>query len=414
MGAVWLAEHLTLNLQVAVKVIDPQVADFPNAVPRFLREARALAALRSPYIVQVSDFGSEDELVYLVMELLEGRTLGQRLKVEGKLSPAETLRVLRDVCKAMSHAHERGIIHRDLKPENIFLCDQSREHVTKVIDFGIAKPTASDARAEGNTETGAGAFLGTPSYMSPEQCRGLRQIDARTDLWALGAIAHECLTGKRLFAGELVGDLVVRICTGELPLQSTAALLPAGFEGWLRKAMAPLPEQRFGSAAELFEALTTVLDGAAAPSRSVDSAETISSLAPPAPVSSVSSNSVSPLTRVSPSSPAAGRRAAVLLAAGAIALVSALVAVLGKRVPDTAVATAPGPATAGQGSGDAGALAAPPPAQPAQPEAAAPAPPPSASQPAFQPAAVQRHAAPPRRSPKPEPPAQLDELRRRR
>jgi serine/threonine-protein kinase len=226
-----------------------------------MREARALAALHSPYIVQVIDFGSQADIVYLVMELLEGKTLGQRLKTQGKLSPTETHRILGDVCKAMSHAHDRGIIHRDLKPENIFLCDESREHVTKVLDFGIAKPRGLES--VGEADTSAGAFLGTPSYMSPEQCRG-EPIDPRSDLWAIGAIAYECLTGEKLFGGGVLG-IVVRICNGELELPADAASLPSGFVPWLRKALAPDPGERFPSAAELFAALAPVLGGAPRP-----------------------------------------------------------------------------------------------------------------------------------------------------
>jgi len=272
MGSVWKAEHLTLGSEVAVKIIDPRVASRELGVTRFLREAQALAALRSPHIVQVSDFGSEGDIVYLVMELLEGRTLGQRLKAEGKLSAHETNRILSQVCKAMSHAHARGIVHRDLKPDNIFLCDASREYVTKVVDFGIAKSLANAAASETGTE--AGSFLGTPSYMSPEQCRDVRNLDPRSDLWALGAIAYECLLGKRLFQGEVIGDLVVRICTEALPVEFTADQLP-GFDDWLHKAMARNPNERFQSAGEFSRALAAALDTASESARSVDSAETL-------------------------------------------------------------------------------------------------------------------------------------------
>jgi serine/threonine protein kinase len=272
MGSVWRAEHLALNSEVAVKIIDPRVAEVDMGLPRFLREARALATLHSPHIVQVIDFGAHGETAYLVMELLEGRTLGQRLKSGGKLSAGETCRILRDVCKAMSHAHDRGIVHRDLKPDNIFLCDASREHVVKVLDFGIAK--AAEVGATSNIDTGAGGFLGTPSYMSPEQCRGLK-VDKRSDLWALGAIAYECLAGKRLFPGEVVGEIVLRICAEELPDFSELAFLPPAFGAWLRRALARDPGERFQSAAQLFEALTSALDGATHAAGGVDSAETL-------------------------------------------------------------------------------------------------------------------------------------------
>jgi eukaryotic-like serine/threonine-protein kinase len=284
MGSVWKAEHLALGSEVAVKIIDPRIASRDMGVPRFLREARALAALRSPYIVQVIDFGSDGDIVYLVMELLEGRTLGQRLKTEGKLSPAETNRILAQVCRAMSHAHERGIVHRDLKPDNVFLCDQSREHVTKVVDFGIAKPMGGVAASVTGTE--AGVFLGTPSYMSPEQCIGSKGMDHRSDLWALGAIAYECLVGKRLFDGDVIGELVVRICTEALPVSSTSSQLPAGFDVWLNKAMARSPADRFQSATELALALGAVLASVDESQPGVDSARTLHDERAPTPSAS--------------------------------------------------------------------------------------------------------------------------------
>jgi eukaryotic-like serine/threonine-protein kinase len=336
MGSVWRAEHLVLSLPVAIKIIDPQVADRGSGVTRFLREARALAALRSPHIVQVTDFGSQGEVVYLVMELLEGRTLGQRLKAEGRLSPAETLRILRDVCNAMRHAHERGIVHRDLKPDNLFLCDQSREHVTKVIDFGIARPQVLDAGS--NTDTGSGGFLGTPSYMSPEQCRGLQTVDQRSDLWALGAIAYECLRGQRLFVGDPVGDVVVRICTGELPLPADTSALPSGFVDWLRKAMAPDPARRFQSASELGAALTVVLERAQEPSPGVDSADTLTAMPTPEPLGRASSTlSQASLAQVSPPPSVPGSsgrsRSPIAIAAGSLGILAlfAGVALLGSR-----------------------------------------------------------------------------------
>jgi eukaryotic-like serine/threonine-protein kinase len=331
MGSVWRAEHLTLRSEVAVKIIDPTIASHELGLPRFLREARALAALHSPYIVQVIDFGTIEDVAYLVMELLEGQTLGQRLKTEGKLSAAETHRILGDVCKAMAHAHDRGIVHRDLKPDNIFLCDESREHVTKVLDFGIAKPTAVDMAS--NVDTGDGAFLGTPSYMSPEQCRGMK-IDQRTDLWALGAIAYECLLGKRLFAGDAVGDVIVRVCSGELPFDPSSTRLPPGFAAWLQKAMARDPAERFQTAPQLFSALSAVLDGAPRPSLGLDSAETLSDGTAPASTqvlepggasSTLASGSLEKTARRTGERKRAPSR---LMAGGAIALLSITAAAL--------------------------------------------------------------------------------------
>ncbi len=260
MGSVWKAEHLLLHSQVAIKIIDPDVARLEFNLARFLREAKTLATLRSPNVVQVLDFGSDADTPYLVMELLEGQTLGRRLTERGRLSLIETSRVMNDVCTAMSLVHEQGLIHRDLKPENIFLCDNGEQLVTKVVDFGIAKSLRGDMSASMKTRTGH--MLGTPSYMSPEQCRGLKDIDHRADLWALGVITYECLVGKVPFEGEVLGDLLLRICMDPLPIPSRNVLdvdvkgaLPAAYDAWFAKAVARDRAERYQSAAELASSL---------------------------------------------------------------------------------------------------------------------------------------------------------------
>jgi serine/threonine-protein kinase len=254
MGSVWKAEHLVLRSHVAIKIIDPDAARFEFNLARFLREAKTLASLRSPNVVQVLDFGSDVETPYLVMELLEGQTLGRRLTRQGRLSLSETSRVLEDVCAAMALVHEQGLIHRDLKPENIFLCDTGEELVTKIVDFGIAKSLRPEMSS---MKTRTGHMLGTPSYMSPEQCRGLKDIDHRADLWALGVIAYECIVGKVPFEGEVLGDLLLRICMDPLPVPSRLAngVLPSGFDAWFAKAVARNREVRFQSALELSASL---------------------------------------------------------------------------------------------------------------------------------------------------------------
>src|SRR5262249_22596563 len=141
MGSVWMAEHLTLKSPVAVKLIDPEIATNPDAVARFLREARAAAALRSPHVVQILDYGADGAAPYIAMELLEGESLGQRLLRLGRLSPAETSRIMTHVARAIGRAHDAGIVHRDLKPENVFVVKNDEEEIAKVLDFGIAKST---------------------------------------------------------------------------------------------------------------------------------------------------------------------------------------------------------------------------------------------------------------------------------
>jgi eukaryotic-like serine/threonine-protein kinase len=255
MGSVWKAEHLVLHSQVAIKIIDPEVARLEFNLARFLREAKTLASLRSPHVVQVLDFGSDADTPYLVMELLQGQTLGRRLSDQGRLSLGEMSRIMKDVCAAMALVHEQGLIHRDLKPENIFLCGVGEQQITKIVDFGIAKSLRGDMSASMKTRTGH--MLGTPSYMSPEQCRGLKDIDHRADLWALGVIVYECLSGKVPFEGEVLGDLLLRICMDPLPVpsQKVQGALPSGFDGWFAKAVARDRAERFQSAHELSVAL---------------------------------------------------------------------------------------------------------------------------------------------------------------
>jgi serine/threonine protein kinase len=193
---------LRLAAPVAVKLIDPEIAKDAGAKERFMREAHAAAALRSPHVVQIIDYAVEDDLPFIVMELLEGENLAQRLKRAGKLSPLETARLLSHVARAVGKAHEVGIVHRDLKPENVFIVHNEDEEVAKVLDFGVAKVESGGFVASG-ARTRTGSLLGTPYYMSPEQVQGNKEVDHRSDLWALGVIAFEALTGRKPFQSDL-------------------------------------------------------------------------------------------------------------------------------------------------------------------------------------------------------------------
>ncbi|HEY7374374.1 MAG TPA: serine/threonine-protein kinase [Polyangia bacterium] len=248
MGAVWLAHHLTLQSPVAIKLIEPQIAANPEALARFMREARAAAALRSPHVVQILDHGVDGETPYIAMELLEGETLAARLRKVGRLSPADTARILTHTARAVSRAHEVGVVHRDLKPDNIFLIENEEEELAKVLDFGIAKSTIVGFGVSAIAETRTGALMGTLHYMSPEQAEGAKTVDFRTDIWAMGVIAFECLVGRRPFEGETVGTLVLEICTRPLPVPSKLGTVPAGFDAWFARACAREPAARFGSA----------------------------------------------------------------------------------------------------------------------------------------------------------------------
>jgi serine/threonine-protein kinase len=251
MGSVWRADDLTLDSQVAVKLIDPNIASSTEALGRFKREAQAAAALRSVHVVQILDHGFdlENGLPFIAMELLEGESLAARLTRLNRLPAMDTADILSQVARALTRAHEKGIVHRDLKPDNIFLVREGESEIAKVLDFGIAKRTGA-LGSTGGVKTNTGAMLGTPYYMSPEQALGQSTIDHRTDIWSLGIIAYECVTGLRPFDKETLGALLMAICNEALPVPSTVAPVPAGFDAWFAKVAARRPEERFASAAE--------------------------------------------------------------------------------------------------------------------------------------------------------------------
>lgn len=257
MGTIWRAQHLVLNAPVAVKVIDRTVIPDEETLSRFMREAQSAAALRSPHVVQILDYGIDGKVPFMAMELLEGENLAQRIKRVKRLTPTDTARILSHIGRAISRAHEAGIVHRDLKPENVFLVKNEDEEIAKVLDFGVAK-IERHALEEG-TRTRTGSILGTPFYMSPEQAQGNRTVDSRTDLWAMGVIAFECLTGKRPFYSDGLGDLVLAICVRDIPQPSSIASVPIGFDAWWNRAVARDPEKRFQTARELTDALRDAL-----------------------------------------------------------------------------------------------------------------------------------------------------------
>jgi serine/threonine protein kinase len=259
MGSVWEGRHTSLGTRVAIKFIDQEYAESEEACARFVTEARAAATIQSKHAIQIYDHGVGDGgRPYIVMELLEGEPLDKRIERVGTLSLRETARIIGHVCRALQRAHDAGIIHRDLKPENIFLVrtPDDDDEIAKVLDFGIAKIKAAPGEEGLSSSTKTGAVLGTPYYMSPEQARGLRNIDHRSDLWSLGVIAHKCVTGVLPFEGESVGDLLVKICTSPLPTPSvTMPGLPASFDAWFFRALEREPARRFGRASELSEHL---------------------------------------------------------------------------------------------------------------------------------------------------------------
>jgi serine/threonine protein kinase len=262
MGSVWRAEHLGLNAPVAVKLLNlVQFEGASDALARFHREARSAAAIRSPHVVQILDHGVDATfgVPFIVMELMEGESLANRLTRCGRIPPAEVGRVFAHVARALSRAHEAGIVHRDLKPDNVFLVLNEDEEVAKVLDFGIAKAQAHALGSDSNTRTGA--IMGTAYYMSPEQISGTKNVDFRTDLWAMGVMACECLTGRRPFEAESIGGITLKICIEPVPLPSSLGPVPPGFDDWFSKIVHRDPAERFPSARAAADALRQLCTG---------------------------------------------------------------------------------------------------------------------------------------------------------
>ncbi len=298
-ASVWVAEHLALTTQVAVKLIDPDLAKREDARERFRREATAAAQLRSAHVVQMLDHGIDGVQPFIVMELLDGEDLFERLDKRGRLTLRETSRIVTQVARALSRAHAAGIVHRDLKPENVFLVTNEDEEIVKVFDFGVAK--ISDPQKAVMQKTSVGQLIGTPHYMSPEQVKGTGEVDFRADLWALGVITFQCVTGHLPFDAEGVGDLLIKITIGDMPVPSKVLPgLPAAFDAWFAKACNRDANLRFESAREMSEALARAVRGAPeAPGMASIPRPKAGPLAPSAPARG---STESPFSKPSPAS----------------------------------------------------------------------------------------------------------------
>src|SRR5262245_378918 len=214
MGTVYEALNTTINKRVAMKFVDAEVARNKDAAARFQREAEAASAVESAHIVEIFDSGTTDDgTPYIVMELLRGEDLGHRIKRCGRLDVKEALHITAQILRGLNRAHQAGIIHRDLKPDNIFLVDRDDDSsFAKILDFGISKVNRSAEGTPVHTLTRQGTVLGTPFYMSPEQAQALSDIDDRTDLWSVGAILYECLSGRVPHNGATYEQVIVNIC----------------------------------------------------------------------------------------------------------------------------------------------------------------------------------------------------------
>jgi serine/threonine-protein kinase len=258
MGSVHLAEHVGLHTQVAVKFLHIELSGQEEAVRRFEQEARVAASIRHPNIIQVFDVGfSEGGDPFLVMEYLEGESLATLLKRAGPLDLAATCGVMEPALLALQAAHRKGIIHRDLKPENVFLVHQPDQPPTvKLIDFGLSKITTG---VVDQLRTQTGSVMGTPAYMSPEQARGATNLDHRTDLYSLGTILFEMLTGGSPYSGANFNEFFANLLTEEpRGPRDVYPAFPVEAEPMVRKAIRKHPDERFQSATEMLEALANL------------------------------------------------------------------------------------------------------------------------------------------------------------
>jgi serine/threonine-protein kinase len=248
MGIVYLAEHPEIGRKVAVKVLHRDFARDQQVLGRFLNEARAANAIRHPNIIEILDSGAlADQTPFLVMELLEGESLAARIRRTERLAVRDAVDFAYQTASALSAAHGKGIVHRDLKPDNLFIVpdphEADRERI-KVLDFGIAKLQQSSPGDSVKTRTGT--LMGTPIYMSPEQCRGVRTVDHRTDIYSLGVILYEMLIGRPPFVSEGFGDLVnMHINMAPPPPRAARPDLSPDLEAVILTTLAKAPEQRF-------------------------------------------------------------------------------------------------------------------------------------------------------------------------
>jgi serine/threonine-protein kinase len=255
MGEVWLAEHALLKRPCAVKFIRPDLAAHPAAAARFTREVRAVTGLTHPNTVRVYDYGrAEDGSFYYVMEHLDGPTLEGLVRQAGPLPPGRVVYLLRQVCGALAEAHAAGLVHRDLKPGNIIVAALGGQRdVAKLLDFGLVQDLSADA--DGRL-TRAGTVLGTPAYMSPEQAAGESAVDARGDVYGLGAVAFFALAGRPPFQGKTLGQLLAAHRSEAPPaLTDLRPDLPADVAAVVARCLAKDPDDRFPSAADLGRAL---------------------------------------------------------------------------------------------------------------------------------------------------------------
>jgi serine/threonine protein kinase len=258
MASIWRARDLTLARSIAVKLLFARdERDRDALVERFLREARIAASVQHRNVIQIVDFGTtEDNAPFMVMELLEGEPLSGRIYRERRLPVLDVVQIACLTLRGLSAVHAAGIIHRDLKPDNIYLKRENDAIYPKILDFGISRSVEPQSGRRSALTTREGMIIGTPEYMSPEQARGVKDIDPRTDLYSMGVIVYEALSGRLPFYSENVGDLIIQIVTGSAPtLHELNPRIPVEISDVVDKAMARNREDRFANAADMQAAL---------------------------------------------------------------------------------------------------------------------------------------------------------------
>jgi serine/threonine protein kinase len=265
MASVWRARDQTLARPVAVKLLFARdERDHDTLVARFLREARIAASVQHRNVIQIVDFGTTDDgQPYMVMELLEGESLGDRMHRIGQLPLEETVHIASMTLRGLAAVHDAGIIHRDLKPDNVYLKEEGGVIYPKILDFGISRSVEPASGRRSALTTREGVIVGTPEYMSPEQARGLKDIDRRTDIYSMGVLLYQMLTGALPFHSENVGDLIIKIVTTPVPdPQDSRSDIPTGLCDVIRRALSKEPSERFATASEMQRALLTAGDNA--------------------------------------------------------------------------------------------------------------------------------------------------------